>query len=52
MTHPAAQDPWQELSQTEAPGAIAVISGIEGPAYRNAGTAMAILHDGRRIGAL
>ncbi|KFE36533.1 XdhC family protein [Thioclava atlantica] len=52
MTHPAAQDPWFELARSEVPGAIAVISGIEGPAYRNVGTAMAILPDGRRFGAL
>jgi len=52
LTHPAAQDPWFELARSDAPGAIAVISGIEGPAYRNVGTAMAILHDGRRVGAL
>ncbi|PWE48243.1 xanthine dehydrogenase [Thioclava sp. NG1] len=52
VTHPAAQDPWFELARSDVPGAIAVISGIEGPAYRNLGTAMAILPDGRRFGAL
>ncbi|OOY33638.1 hypothetical protein BMI88_02575 [Thioclava sp. F36-6] len=52
VTHPAAQDPWFELARSDVPGAIAVISAIEGPAYRNVGTAMAILPDGRRFGAL
>jgi len=50
--HPAAQDPWHEMAKTDAAAAIAVISAVEGPAYRAPGAAMAFFVDGRQVGAL
>jgi len=50
--HPAAQDPWHELAQSETPAALAVISAVQGPAYRAPGAAMAFFADGRQVGAL
>jgi len=50
--HPAAQDPWHEVAQSDVAASIAVISLVEGPAYRSPGTAMAFFVDGRQVGAL
>lgn len=54
--HPAARDPWHELAQNDGVDrgavALAVISAVDGPAYRDVGTAMAFYADGRRFGAL
>ncbi|MEO1042779.1 MAG: XdhC family protein [Pseudomonadota bacterium] len=43
-------DPISELSATE--GVLAVITGVEGSAYRAVGSAMAMLSDGARVGSL
>jgi len=50
--HPAAKDPWREVLQNGGAAALAVISAVDGPAYRDVGTAMAFFADGRRFGAL
>ena len=50
--HPALADPW-EAALAMGPGTVlAVLTATHGPAYRDAGTAMAIGPDGRFAGAL
>lgn len=50
--HPAIRDPW-EAALTFGPGTIiSLLVATEGPAYRNAGTMMAIAADGRFAGAI
>ena len=50
--HPAMLDPWDSASQWGAGTVLAVLTGTDGPAYRDAGAAMAIHPDGRFAGAI
>ncbi|MDP5306428.1 XdhC family protein [Paracoccus spongiarum] len=50
--HPALTDPWAFALAQGAGTVMAVLTATEGPAYRNAGAAMAIAPDGRFAGAL
>lgn len=50
--HPALDDPW-EIARSQPEGAVlAVLTATHGPAYRDAGAALAILSDGRFAGAI
>lgn len=50
--HPAMLDPWQMAAEWGAGTVLAVLTGTQGPAYRNPGAAMAIAPDGRFAGAI
>jgi xanthine dehydrogenase accessory factor len=50
--HPAAQDALRAILYATDPAVLAVITGVEGPAYRRPGTLMALFPSGRRAGAL
>lgn len=50
--HPALQDPWAAAAQWGAGTVLAVLTGTEGPAYRNPGAALAIAPHGRFAGAI
>lgn len=52
LRHPAMQDPWRMAAERGAGIVLAVMTGTEGPAYRNPGAAMAIAPDGRFAGAI
>ena len=50
--HPAMLDPWQMAAEWGEGTVLAVLTGTEGPAYRDAGAAMAIAPDSRFAGAI
>ncbi|MFN3525442.1 MAG: XdhC family protein [Paracoccus sp. (in: a-proteobacteria)] len=50
--HPAMLDPWASGARWGAGTVMAVLTATEGPAYRDAGAAMAIHPDGRFAGAI
>jgi xanthine dehydrogenase accessory factor len=50
--HPAARDALSAIGQSSEDAVLAVITGIEGPAYRNIGTMMAFFASGTYAGAL
>ena len=50
--HPAARDALRAISQSDEAAVLAVITAIEGPAYRNIGTMMAFFASGAFAGAL
>lgn len=50
--HPALIDPWDAAHAGGEGVVIALLEATHGPAYRNAGEAMAIFTDGRYVGAL
>ena len=50
--HPSLCDPWEFAAAAGEGVVMAVLTGTEGPAYRNPGAAMAIAPDGRYGGAI
>lgn len=50
--HPALLDPWAAAAEWGVGTVLAVLTGTEGPAYRNPGAALAIAADGRFAGAI
>jgi xanthine dehydrogenase accessory factor len=44
--------PLSTLAERRGPGALAIITGVEGPSYRPVGAAMAIMETGERAGTL
>lgn len=50
--HPAMLDPWASAAEWGAGTVMAVLTATEGPAYRDAGAAMAIHADGSFAGAI
>ncbi|MGI9393801.1 MAG: XdhC family protein [Boseongicola sp.] len=48
----AAIEPIRQLINSDQPGVLSVITGIEGPSYRPLGATMAVFADARRIGSL
>lgn len=51
LSHPG-QDPIAAILAMEKPGALAIITHVEGPSYRPVGAVMAIAADGNRYGSL
>ncbi|SED66892.1 xanthine dehydrogenase accessory factor [Rhodobacter sp. 24-YEA-8] len=52
MGHPALLDPWDMAAIWGRGTVIAVLTGTEGPAYRNPGATLAVAPDGRFAGAI
>lgn len=52
LGHPALADPWQQALEFGPGTVMALLVETRGPAYRDAGTAMAIAADGRFAGAI
>lgn len=50
--HPSMRDPWRAAANWGDGTVLAVLTATHGPAYRNAGAAMAIAADGRFAGAI
>ena len=48
----AAIEPIRQLIDSDQPGVLSVITGIEGPSYRPLGATMAVFADTRRVGSL
>lgn len=48
----AAIEPIRKLIESDQPGVLSIITGIEGPSYRPLGATMAVFADGRRVGSL
>ncbi len=48
----AVIEPIRQLIESDQPGVLAIITGIEGPSYRPLGATMALFADKRRVGSL